>query len=88
MANENHNPAEGHPLGDGGLQSERAVSRVCVGCDADLTARRRQARFCSAKCRAQYSRRRRSERLEDLIATSEHALAALKKEIGGGHDDQ
>src|SRR5262249_49091709 len=88
--------ARGQEAGDRALETERAVStdRLCEGCGADLTSRRRQARYCSPNCRACHSRKRREERIQELISVTEdslsvtsESLAALKREIGGDHED-
>jgi len=65
-------------------ETERTVSiaRLCASCDIPLTGRRRQAQFCSDRCRTQHRRRRRATRLAELVASVEQAVTALKTEIG------
>jgi predicted nucleic acid-binding Zn ribbon protein len=80
MNEENQNDPNSTPLEIEALETERTLSshRQCNGCGADLTGRRRAARFCSAKCRTAHHRKRRDGQLADIITALEDAIAALK----------
>jgi endogenous inhibitor of DNA gyrase (YacG/DUF329 family) len=65
------------------LETERTVSeaRSCASCGTSLNGRRRQALFCSARCRTQYGRTLRADKLVALFAALEEAVNALKLEL-------
>jgi hypothetical protein len=65
-------------------ETERTVSsdRFCNTCDAHLTARRPQARFCSDRCRVQYHRGQLAKRRNELLNGIVNAVHELL-EIGG-----
>jgi predicted nucleic acid-binding Zn ribbon protein len=66
------------------LEAERTVSvpRQCAGCGAVITKKRRHANYCSDKCRAEESRRKRSERIAAYFLALEQTIAQLKTETG------
>jgi hypothetical protein len=78
------------PLGnsDRSPETERTVSerRLCASCGAELTGRRRQAQYCSDRCRTTARRRTRSVHLKELLAELERAVADIKVAIGDGND--
>jgi hypothetical protein len=65
-------------------ETERSVSehRFCAGCGVDLTGRRRQARFCSDRCRTDHYRRDSASRIATLVDALEQTVATLKAEMG------
>jgi hypothetical protein len=64
-------------------ETERTVSdlRSRPTCGNALTNRRRQARFCSDRCRAQAARSERQRRLVAIVDTLSGALRVLKREL-------
>jgi hypothetical protein len=76
-------PSDAPPL-ESPSQTERTVSedRLCDDCGTLLTGRRRQAHFCSDRCRTRHGRRIQATRVKDLLVELERIVAALKVEIG------
>jgi hypothetical protein len=71
-----------------GQETERTVSapRLCVGCGANLTGRRRQARYCSDRCRAGHRRRGQTARVAGLLDVVEQTIESLRATIGARHE--
>src|SRR5262249_18829178 len=69
-------------------ETERALSsaRLCKACGVPLVGRRRQAQFCSGRCRTEHRRGTRANRLAQLVEAVEKAVTALKGEIGTHHE--
>jgi hypothetical protein len=66
-------------------QTERTLSsaRLCEGCGTSLGGRRRQARYCSAKCRTLAHRSARQRGITALLTTLERTVASLRQELSG-----
>jgi hypothetical protein len=59
----------------------------CARCGAVLAGRRRDARFCSDKCRMQTHRQGEQARIAGLLATLEQTITELKSVLEGRHED-
>ena len=83
MNEQNQNDQNATPREVEAPQTERTLSRprLCR-CGVNLTGRRPQARFCSAKCRTADCRNGRVHQLTKVVEALEQALAALKT-LGG-----
>jgi hypothetical protein len=57
--------------------------RLCKACGADLTDRRPQAKFCSARCRTGARRIAHTKHLTNLIEVLDEMVAALRTLVGG-----
>jgi len=89
MANDNQNKADAYQPGVDGLESRTTASeghseRQRVRCGERIQGRRRNGR-CSDRCRMRDRRNEQSQRLEEILATIERAVAALRREVEGGH---
>lgn len=84
MTNEHRDDRNPTLIEENAVGTERTLSsnRLCESCGADLTGRRPQARFCSAKCRTAARRQNHQDHLTKVVAGLEEALAALKN-LGG-----